>query len=170
MRCFERLAQEGHEALARGSARRAADRLREALDLWRGLPFAGLGDEGALRDEAARVVELRLLALEDRIEADLALGRDAELVDELERLLGDHPFRERFWRQLMLALYRAGRQADALAAYARAREALVAELGLEPGGGAEAAGAGDPPSRGAAGPTTPGAAQPAVPDHELRRP
>jgi DNA-binding SARP family transcriptional activator len=131
-RRFERLAREGQEALARRAARRAAERLRAALELWRGRPLDGLGDEGALRLEADRLEELRLLALEERIEADLALGLDAELVEELETLVHEHPYRERPWRQLMLALYRAGRQADALAAYRRARTLLDEELGLEP--------------------------------------
>lgn len=129
---FERLVREGREVLARGSARRAAERLRTALGLWRGPPFAGVGDEGALRLEAERLEALRLLALEERIEAELALGGVAELVGELEAFVREHPYRERFWRQLMLTLYRAGRQADALAAYRRARAILDEELGLAP--------------------------------------
>jgi predicted ATPase/DNA-binding winged helix-turn-helix (wHTH) protein len=129
---FERLAEEGREALERGAASRAAERLREGLELWRGRPFGDLGDEGSLRLEAERLEELRLHALEGRIEADLALGKGGELVEELETLVRTHPYRERFWRQLMLALYRADRQADALAAYRRAREVLDEELGLEP--------------------------------------
>jgi predicted ATPase/DNA-binding SARP family transcriptional activator len=130
---FERLAREGHEALERGATRRAATRLGRALELWRGHPFAGVNDEGALRLEAQRLEDLRLSAFEDRIEADLALGQNAELIDELEGLVRDYPYRERLWRQLMLALYRAERQADALAAYRRARGVLDEELGLEPG-------------------------------------
>ena len=130
---FERLAREGHEALERGATRRAATRLAQALELWRGHPFAGLNDEGALRLEAQRLEDLRLSAFEDRIEADLSLGQDAQLIDELERLVGEFPYRERLWRQLMLAMYRAERQADALAAYRRARAVLDEELGLEPG-------------------------------------
>jgi len=129
---FERLVQEGQDARARGQAQRAADGLRGALELWRGRPFDGAGDEGALKAEAERLDELRLLALEERIEADLALGRAAELVHELEGLVREHPYRERFWAQLMLALYRGGRQADALDAYRRGREILAEELGLEP--------------------------------------
>ena len=129
---FERLAAEGREALARGAARRAAGRLRSALALWRGPPIAGLADDGALRAEAERLDELRLSAIEDRIEADLALGKAAELLEELEGLVGAHPYRERLWRQLMLALYRSERQSDALAAYRRARSLLDEELGLEP--------------------------------------
>jgi predicted ATPase/DNA-binding SARP family transcriptional activator len=130
---FERLAKEGHEAIERGATRGAATRLRQALELWRGHPFAGVSDEGALRTEAQRLEDLRVSVFEDRIEADLALGEDAELVDELEGLVRDYPYRERLWRQLMLALYRAQRQTDALAAYRRARELLDEELGLEPG-------------------------------------
>jgi predicted ATPase/DNA-binding SARP family transcriptional activator len=130
---FERLAREGHEALQRGAARSAASRLHKAIELWRGHPFAGVSDEGALRMEAQRLEDLRLLAFEDRIEADLALGQDAELVDELEGLVHEYPYRERLWHQLMLALYRAERQSDALATYRRARELLDEELGLEPG-------------------------------------
>jgi predicted ATPase/DNA-binding SARP family transcriptional activator len=129
---FEQLTGEGREALARGAVRRAAERLRAALELWNGRPFGELADEGALRLEADRLDELRLLALEGRIEADLALGVGGELVTELEVLLDRHPYRERLWRQLMLALYRAERQADALAAYRRARQTFDNELGLEP--------------------------------------
>ena len=129
---FERLTREGQEALGRGSARRASERLSEALALWRGSPFADLGHDGVLRLEAERLEQLRILAVEERIEADLALGRASELVDELETLVREEPYRERLWRQLMLALYRVGRQADALAAYRRACSLLDEELGLEP--------------------------------------
>jgi predicted ATPase/DNA-binding SARP family transcriptional activator len=130
---FQHLLAEGERALARGAAARAAERLRSALELWRGRPFAGLADEGALRAEADRLEELRLRCLEERLEAELALGKSAELVEELETLVSEDPYRERLWRQLMLALYRSGRQADALAAYRRARTLLDEELGLEPG-------------------------------------
>jgi len=130
---FERLAEEGRAALERGAVARAADRLRAALGLWRGPALADVADEGALRLEAQRLEELRLLALEQRVEAELDLGRAEELVDELEALVREHPFRERLWRHLMLALYRAERQADALAVYRRARAILAEELGLEPG-------------------------------------
>ncbi len=128
---FEQLAREGEEALARRRAQRAGEVLREALQLWRGRPFDGLADDGLLRLEAERLDQLRLLALEQRIEADLALGASAEIVDELDGLVQEHPYRERLWRQLMLALYRAERQADALSAYRRART-LLDDLGLEP--------------------------------------
>jgi predicted ATPase/DNA-binding SARP family transcriptional activator len=130
---FVGLAREGAEALARGAAALAAERLRGALALWRGAAFDGTGGEGALAAEAVRLEELRLLALEDRIEADLALGDGAVLVDELEALLRANPYRERLWASLMLALYRAGRQADALDAFRRARALLDEQLGLEPG-------------------------------------
>jgi predicted ATPase/DNA-binding SARP family transcriptional activator len=129
---FERLVRSGSETLARGSARRARAQLAGALDLWRGRPFGEVGTDGFLGAAAERLDGLRALAVERRIEADLALGRSAELVDELEGLIRDHPFRERLWQHLMLALYRAGRQADALAAYHRARAALDEQLGIEP--------------------------------------
>jgi DNA-binding SARP family transcriptional activator len=107
--------------------------LRQALGLWRGPALADLTFEHFAQVEAARLEDLRLAAVERRIELDLAQGRDAELVGELERLIAEHPLRERLRGQLMLALYRAGRQADALAAYHSAREMLVESLGIEPG-------------------------------------
>src|SRR5438034_3567033 len=124
---FERLTQAGRSALTIGDASGAAETLRRALDLWRG-PLTDLPDA-----ETLRLDELRLTALEDRIDADLALGRHVELVGELERLVAEQPLRERLRGQLMLALYRSGRQADALAVYQRARRTLVEELGIEPG-------------------------------------
>ncbi len=130
---FEALVREGQELLERGHHRRAAGPLRRGLELWRGRAFAGLPEDGLLRTEAVRLEELRLNALESRFEADLEVGRGAQLVDELEQLVSAHPFRERLWRHLMLALYRSGRQADALAAYHRARAALDEHLGIEPG-------------------------------------
>jgi predicted ATPase/DNA-binding SARP family transcriptional activator len=129
---FEQLVATGREALERGAIARASERLRAALALWRGQPFAGVGEISALFEEAQRLDELRLLALEARIEADLRAGRAAELVEELEALVVAQPYRERFWHQLMLALYRAERQADALGAYQRARTLLDQELGIEP--------------------------------------
>ena len=129
---FERLAIEGRDALDRGSTRRAAEHLRAALGLWRGPPFAGLADEATLRGEADRLEEIRLSVLEKRIDTDLAFGRAAQLVDELETLVAVHPYREGLWRQLMLALYRSERQTDALSTYQRARSMLADELGLEP--------------------------------------
>jgi DNA-binding SARP family transcriptional activator len=130
---FERLVGEGRAALAAGQASEAASLLGGALGLWRG---PGLGDVALLgrgQGALAELEERRLAALEDRIEADLALARHRELVGELEGLVAEYPLRERLWGQLMLALYRSGRQADALAAFQRAREQLVEELGIEPG-------------------------------------
>jgi len=124
---FESLAQAGRSALTIGDATGAAETLRRALELWHGTPV------DVSQIEALRLEEIRLTALEDRIDADLALGRHAQLVGELEGLVAEHPLRERLRGQLMLALYRAGRQADALAVYQRARRTLVEELGIEPG-------------------------------------
>ena len=129
---FELLRDEGREALAEGDSERAAARLREALGLWRGPPLADVAQERFAQTEIPRLEELRVATLEDRLDADLATGRHAGLVGELEALVARHPLRERLRRQLMLALYRAGRQAEALAAYQDARRVLVEELGLEP--------------------------------------
>jgi predicted ATPase/DNA-binding SARP family transcriptional activator len=129
---FELLVEEGQAALARGAARVAADRFREGLALWHGRAFADVVDIASLALESRRLEELRLTALEGRIEAELDLGLHAQLVGQLETLVAEHPLRERFWRQLVLALYRCERQADALATYRRARELLAGELGLEP--------------------------------------
>jgi DNA-binding SARP family transcriptional activator len=108
-------------------------RPREALALWRGAPVEGIEVGAWARAEVQRLAELRAAVLEDRIDADLALGRHAELVGELEGLVARHPLRERLRGQLMLALYRAGRQAEALEQYRAARAVLLDELGLEPG-------------------------------------
>jgi DNA-binding SARP family transcriptional activator len=128
---FESLRREGQEALAAGSAARAAERLREAAALWRG-PALGEFDEPFAAIESARLEELRLAALEDRIDAELALGRHAGLAGELEALVARHPLRERLRGLLMLALYRSGRQAEALDGYRGLRAMLTSELGLEP--------------------------------------
>ncbi len=130
---FERLAGEGREALDRGEPRAAAKSLAEALELWRGPPLTDFAYESFAQNEIARLEELRLVALEDRIDADLALGRHAALVSELEALVAEHPTRERLRGQLMLALYRAGRQSEALESYRDAQRTLQEELGLEPG-------------------------------------
>jgi DNA-binding SARP family transcriptional activator/streptogramin lyase len=130
---FEHLLGEGRELLAGGEAKRASNVLWAALALWRGPPLADLASEPFAQGEIARLEELRLAALEERIEADLALGRHGELVPELEALVRANPLRERLRAQLMLALYRSGRQAEALETYRRARVTLVEEVGLEPG-------------------------------------
>ena len=130
---FERLAAEARRDLAGGKPDRASAALREALDLWRGAPLADLADEPFAEAEIARLEELRLAVLEQRFDADLALGRDHELVPEIEGLIRRHPMRERLRGQLMLALYRSGRQADALEAYQQARRVLVEQVGIEPG-------------------------------------
>jgi DNA-binding SARP family transcriptional activator/Flp pilus assembly protein TadD len=117
-------------AAAEGRLAEAAERLRVALELWHGPALTGVH---GLASEATRLEERRLAALEERIEADLALGRHPELVAELSELVAAHPLRERLWGHLMLALYRWGRQADALATFRELRGRLVAELGIEPG-------------------------------------
>ena len=132
-RRFERGLTAAREALAAGDARGASALLSDALALWRGPPLADVAYERFAQPEILRLEELRLAALEERIEADLALGRHSELVGELERLVAQHPLRERPRAQLMLALYRSGRQAEALEAYQAARHALVDGLGIEPG-------------------------------------
>src|SRR5919106_1603550 len=126
---FEWLQAEGRDALERGDPGRAAERLRAALGLWRGEALSDIGFEPFVQTEAVRLEALRLDAVQDRIEADLTRGRGTELVGELERLVAAEPLRERFWAQLMLALYRSGRQAEALDAYRRARQTLVSQLG-----------------------------------------
>jgi predicted ATPase/DNA-binding SARP family transcriptional activator len=128
---FEQLAAAGRAALRSGDARAAAELLGEALDLWRGPALGELAYEPFAQAAADRLDQRRRAAREDRIDADLELGRD--VLADAEELAQEDPLRERAWRALMLALYRAGRQADALAAYARARTVLVEELGLEPG-------------------------------------
>ena len=130
---FERLVEEGREALAGDDPKRAAELLREALSLWRGPPLADLAYERFAQTEIARLEELRIAALEDRLEADLASGRHAKVVAELEALVADEPLRERPRGQLMVALYRSGRQADALDVYRSTRDTLVREFGIEPG-------------------------------------
>jgi DNA-binding SARP family transcriptional activator len=130
---FERLVLEGRERLAAGDAEAAAERLGEALELWRGPPLAEFRAEPFARDAGARLEESHLATVEDRVEAQLALGRHDRLIPELEEFVRRHPFRERPRGQLMLALYRSGRQADALDLYRRTRETLVEELGIEPG-------------------------------------
>ena len=123
------------EARARASAAEVEDAsalFAEALALWRGRPLAGIELESVGRHELERLEEQHVVALMDRIDCDLVLGRHEHLVGELEVLVAEHPLRERLWAQQMVALYRSGRQADALRAYQRARTVLVDELGLEP--------------------------------------
>jgi predicted ATPase/DNA-binding SARP family transcriptional activator len=130
-RRFEDLLANGRAALRADEANRAADLLREALALWRGRPFEDVAYEPFVQIEAARLEELRLACIEERIEADLARGEYAGLVAELEALVARHPLRERMSEQLMLALYRSGRQIEALQVYRDARRRLV-EVGVEP--------------------------------------
>jgi DNA-binding SARP family transcriptional activator len=125
---FERLAGDA----GRKEARLAAELLHQALDLWRGPPLADLAYESFARPAVERLEEIRLAAIEQRIEAELALGRHTDVTAELEQLVAEHPLRERFRGQLMLALYRAGRQAEALDVYRKTRERLVEEFGIEP--------------------------------------
>jgi DNA-binding SARP family transcriptional activator len=126
---FERQVADGRQALAAGRVQDAAAALRAALELWRGPPLAELASTPFAPAEIARLEEQHLAAVEVRVEADLAAGRHAELVGELQQLTREHPWRERLHAQLMLALYRGGRQADALEAYRDAREVLVEQLG-----------------------------------------
>ncbi len=130
---FEQLAAEGDTALAAGDAAMAAQYLDQALGLWRGPALADFDTVPSARAEAVRLEEQRLAALESRAEALLACGRHRDLIAELETLTAACPLREQFWYQRMLALYRAGRQADALRAYRELRDILVAELAIEPG-------------------------------------
>ena len=132
---FAALAAEGRGALGSGDERAARQLLCEGLALWRGPPLADFAYDGFAQAAIARLDEERLAAVEDRVEADLALGEHAALVGELEGLVAEHPWRERLHGQLMLALYRCGRQADALEAYQAARRSLLDGLGLEPGRG-----------------------------------
>jgi WD40 repeat protein/DNA-binding SARP family transcriptional activator len=130
---FEDRVAFGRTARVNGTPDRAAAALRDALVLWRGSPFEDLSAWEPAESEAARLHELRRIASEELMDAELACGRHVSCVAELERMVADEPFRERRWAMLMLALYRCGRQGDALRAYQRARTALTTELGLEPG-------------------------------------
>ncbi|GLX92273.1 AfsR/SARP family transcriptional regulator [Herbidospora sp. NBRC 101105] len=130
---FARLAEDGRRMLVRGDHRGALETLDDALGAWRGEPLAEFADYGFARPVAARLTELHASASEDRFDARLALGDAASCVADLERLVVAHPYRERLWGLLTLALYRSGRQADALGAIRRVRALLADELGLEPG-------------------------------------
>jgi DNA-binding SARP family transcriptional activator len=129
---FEQLMRKGRERLGAGDAKEAVQEFEKALALWRGPALAEFGSEPFARDAGAALDESRLVAIEERIEADLALGRHTRVVSELEELVARHPLRERLRGQLMLALYRSDRQAEALELYRRTRETLVDALGIEP--------------------------------------
>jgi DNA-binding SARP family transcriptional activator len=129
---FERLLSEARERVTSGDPRSGVALLRQALSLWRGAPLADFAYESFAQAPIARLEELRLTAIELRNEAELALGRHAGLIDELGALVAEHPLRERLGGQLMLALYREGRQAEALDVYQRIRRQLLTELGLDP--------------------------------------
>jgi DNA-binding SARP family transcriptional activator/DNA-binding beta-propeller fold protein YncE len=130
---FEELAQAGAGALKHDEPAEAAERLREALALWRGPPLSDVAYESFAQPEIVRLEERRLVVLEQRFDADLALGRHAQVIAELEALVSEQPLRERPRAQLMLALYRVGRQAEALESYQDARRTLLEERGMEPG-------------------------------------
>ncbi|GLW09454.1 SARP family transcriptional regulator [Microtetraspora sp. NBRC 13810] len=129
---FERHVAEGRQAAREKRLREASDSFHAALALWRGPALGGIGDS-FLHAEATRLDELRLTVVEERVTADLAVGRDERLIEELTELVALHPARERLRRDFMVALYRAGRQADALAVFRQGREVLIEELGIEPG-------------------------------------
>jgi len=130
---FERLTVAAGKALACGEAAAALELQREALSLWRGSALADLDHEPFVRNAIRRLEEILLVALEQRVDAELAVGRHKEVVGELEELVAQHPANEPFVSRLMLALYRSGRQADALDAYRQTRERLVEGFGIEPG-------------------------------------
>ncbi|MGI9557137.1 MAG: AfsR/SARP family transcriptional regulator, partial [Solirubrobacterales bacterium] len=130
---FEQLLDDSGRSLGASNSEQAAATLRKALALWRGPPLADFAYDAFAQQAIGRLEELRLVALERRLDADLDLGRHGDLVPELEGLLAEHPLRERPRSQLMLALYRSGRQADALATYQLARRLMAEELGIEPG-------------------------------------
>jgi len=132
---FRRLAQEGRAAIADGEPARGADLLRDALSMWRGRALDDVVETGVNWPELAAIEDERLSTLEDRLDAELDCGRHREITPELEVLTATEPLRERLGQQFMLALYRSGRQADALRVYRRTRKALVDGLGLEPGRG-----------------------------------
>jgi len=155
---FELLAGKGARALAAGAPELALARLRRALALWRGEAYEDLPDAAFAAAERSRLSELRLAATGDRVDAELALGDAASLVGELQRLVAEHPLQERFWGQLIVAYYHAGRQADAVGVYRTVRARLVEEFGIEPGPqlrALEAAVLAQPPRL-----PTPGAARP----------
>src|SRR5262249_30161287 len=129
---FESLVSNGRAQLAAADYTRAMASLDAALELWRGPAFGEFADDDFARVERARLEDARMTAIEDRAQALLYLGRHTEVIGQLEALVVTHPFRERLWEELMVALYRSGRQADALHAYQDVREKLRDELGVEP--------------------------------------
>jgi DNA-binding SARP family transcriptional activator/pimeloyl-ACP methyl ester carboxylesterase len=131
---FRALVRRADDAMRAGDVEQARALLTEAVALWRDEPFRGAAPHSGLANQAVRLKEEYLSALEARIAADLAAGRHNALVSELEALVREHPYREKLWGSLMVALYGSGRQADALDAYQRVRDVLLEELGLEPGG------------------------------------
>jgi len=133
VRRFEAMVGDARRLAEAGGAAEASARLREALALWRDEPMADLDSDELRRNAAVRLTELRLAALAERIDLDLALGRHREVIGELRRLVVEFPLREQAWVQLLLALHRSGRRSEALEAYQQARATLVDQLGLEPG-------------------------------------
>ena len=129
---FEQLVETGRRALAAEEPEQAEAHLRDALSLWRGPPLADFAYDAFAQGEIARLEELRLAAVEEQIDVELALGRHGDVTARLHALVADHPLRERLRADLMLALYRGGRKADALRVYDEARRMLAEELGLEP--------------------------------------
>ncbi|HWO64776.1 MAG TPA: BTAD domain-containing putative transcriptional regulator, partial [Umezawaea sp.] len=130
---FNGLVEQGEQERSLGNLHAASGLFTTALALWRGPAMVDVPSEILHRDEVPRLVEQRLHAVERRVDVDLELGRHAELVPELAKLTAEHSLRERLWAQLMLALYRSGRQGDALGAYQRVRDQLADELGIDPG-------------------------------------
>lgn len=130
---FTDFARRGEAALARDDPATAKSLLRQALGLWRGRPFAGLEPVAALATESMRLEEHRFSVVELCVDAELRLGGGAELVSDLRSMVAAQPYRERYWCQLMTALYRSARRADALAAYQEARTVLADDLGIDPG-------------------------------------
>src|SRR5919106_1988355 len=129
---FKALATKGRQLLTEGKPLAARDAFTESLALWRGPALADFLDEGFSRLTATRLEDERLDALEGRIDAELELGHHTAIIPELEHLVTEHPYRERFWYQLLLSLYRAGRQADALNEFQRVRALFSEDLGIDP--------------------------------------
>ncbi len=167
---FEALVTDARRARGSGDAGAAAERLREAIGLFRGPPLADVPLQGTLAFERDRLDGLRLQAIEERLEVELERGGHAEVVEELRALAAEHPYRERLHGHYVLALYRSGRQADALEAYRRIRRSLVDDLGLEPGRDLQRLEARDPRAGPGAGPRRAGAVVAGRPCGSPRRP